>query len=128
MSWYRKGDAWGFTGRSSLGTNDKFVQSSMCDSDSGGELAVEEAVLDKVESMDRLLILVCRVSSAPTEEISPLCLAPFLEWKGFVAMESMGFENGDWSMGVREDGESNDCDRMRTLGDGVRSGAVVVAI
>lgn len=29
---------------------------------------------------------------------------------------------------MRDEGESKDCDRMRTLGDGVRGGAIVVAM
>jgi hypothetical protein len=29
---------------------------------------------------------------------------------------------------MREEGESNDCDRMRTLGEGVRGGAMKVVM
>lgn len=39
----------------------------------------------------------------------------------------MDFDSGDSSVGellIRNDGESNDCDRMRTLGEGVRGSAM----
>jgi hypothetical protein len=45
--------------------------------------------------------------------------------------EPVDFDKGPSSMGVvsiREEGESNDNDRMRTLGEGVRGAAMSVAI
>jgi hypothetical protein len=46
-------------------------------------------------------------------------------------MAPVDLEKGDSSTGVtarRDEGESKDCDRMRTLGDGVRGGGHMVAI
>ena len=46
-------------------------------------------------------------------------------------IEPVDFEYGESSIGVtliRDEGESKDCDRMRTLGEGVRGGAMIVAI
>jgi hypothetical protein len=47
-------------------------------------------------------------------------------------MVPVDLEKGDNSIGVmlmREEGELKDCERMRTLGDGVRGGgAIVVAM
>jgi hypothetical protein len=45
--------------------------------------------------------------------------------------EPVDFDSGDSSIGVmliRDDGESNDRDRMRTFGEGVRGGAMSVAM
>jgi hypothetical protein len=48
------------------------------------------------------------------------------------SMVPVDLEKGDNSIGVmlmREEGELKDCERMRTLGDGVRGGgAIVVAM
>lgn len=46
-------------------------------------------------------------------------------------MAMVDFEKGDSSTGVtlmRDEGESKDCARMRTLGDGVCGGAVTVSM
>jgi hypothetical protein len=46
-------------------------------------------------------------------------------------IEPVDFEYGESSIGVtliRDEGESKDCDRMRTLGEGVRGGAMIVVI
>jgi hypothetical protein len=48
-----------------------------------------------------------------------------------VTIAPVDLENGDCSIGVtliRDEGESKDCDRMRTVGEGVRGGAVTLAI
>lgn len=102
------------------------AQRSMFDSESVGELATEEA-LDVSESMDSSLILVCRGSRILMGRIAGTLRFE----KDLVAMALVDFEHGDSSIGVtliREEGESKDCDRMRTLGDGVLGGAMVVAM
>jgi hypothetical protein len=46
-------------------------------------------------------------------------------------MEPVDLENGESSIGVtltRDEGESKDCDRIRTLGEGVRGGGRRVAM
>jgi hypothetical protein len=48
-----------------------------------------------------------------------------------VTIVPVDLEKGDSSIGVtliRDEGESKDCDRMRTFGDGVRGGAITVAM
>lgn len=105
----------------------------MAPSESVGELATEEEALDASERMDSSLILVWSGSSSTlTGRIVPCSAALMTSCLGSVMIAPVDFEHGDSSMGVtvmrEEDGESNDCARILTLGDGVLGGAIIVAM
>lgn len=100
------------------------------ESESVGELATKDGALDESDRMDSSLILVCNGRSMLMGLFAP-CSVLFKCGKRFVAIEPVDLENGDSSIGVtlmRDEGESKDMDRMRTFGDGVRGGAIMVAI
>jgi hypothetical protein len=83
--------------------------------------------------IDSSLIFVCSGRSTLAGWKSPWSAAscPSLCDKAFVTIDPVDLEKGDASNRVtpmRDEGESKDCDRMRTLGDGVRGGAIVVAM
>jgi len=104
--------------------------SSRSISDLVGELATDEDVLDASDRMDSSLILVCNGSSGC---ILPCSVALRTSWRGsgLQTIAPTDLEKGDSSIGVtlmRDEGESNDCARIRTLGDGVLGGAIRVAI
>jgi hypothetical protein len=106
---------------------------SICLSESVGELAAEDGALDASDRKDSSLILVCSGSST-LKGRSAHCSSDSRTWlraKDLVAIDPVDLEKGDSSIGVtlmRDEGESNDCARMRTLGDGVRGGAIMVAM
>jgi hypothetical protein len=105
----------------------------MSPSESVGELATEDEVLDASDMMDSSLIFVCNGRSTLAGSKSPWSAAsgPPRCDSAFVTIDPVDLENGDASNKVtpmRDDGESKDCERIRTLGDGVRGGAIVVAI
>ena len=99
-------------------------------STSDSELAPDEGALDATEMIDSPLIFVwsgkstlAGSSSTTSSALSVFCRAE--------AITPVDLEMGDFSTGViarRDEGESKDCDRMRTLGDGVRGGGYMVAM
>jgi hypothetical protein len=98
-----------------------------------GELTTEDEALDAPDMMDSSLIFVCSGRSTLAGWNSSCSAASSTSRCGsaFVTIDPVDLEKGDASISVmpmRDEGESNDCDRMRTLGDGVRGGAVVVAM
>lgn len=104
----------------------------MLDSESVGELATDELALMSSDSIDSSLIFVCNGRSTLMGRTVPSApLNPFCFTKALVAMVPVDFEHGDSSIGVtlmRDEGESKDCDLMRTFGDGVRGGTMIAAI
>jgi hypothetical protein len=108
---------------------EKDGESSMSRSESVGELVADDGALDASDRKDSSLILVCNGRSTPIGRNAPISTS--LCAKDLVAMEPVDLEKGDSSIGVtlmRDEGESKDCARMRTLGDGVRGGTIVAAI
>jgi hypothetical protein len=98
-----------------------------------GELTTDDEALDEADMIDSSLIFVCSGRSTWAGWNSSSSAASSTLWCGsaFVTIDPVDLEKGDASisdMPMRDEGESNDCDRMRTLGDGVRGGAVVVAM
>jgi hypothetical protein len=97
-----------------------------------GELVGEDEALDVSDSIiESSLILVWSGTSILIGR-SVGCSEFFMWEKCMGASAPVDFEHGDSSIGVtliRDEGESKDCERMRTLGEGVRGGtATVVAI
>ena len=104
----------------------------MFPSESVGELATEEEALELSDRMDSSLILVWRGSSTLTGRIAPCSAALMTSCLGSDMIAPVDFEHGDSSMGVtvmrEEEGESKDCARILTFGDGVLGGAIIVAM
>jgi hypothetical protein len=102
---------------------------SMSPSESVGELAIDDEALEVSESMDSSLILVWSGRSTFTPfsaTLSTLCMG-----YRFSTIDPVDLEYGESSIGVtlmRDEGESKDCARMRTFGDGVLSGTIMVAM
>ena len=89
-----------------------------------------EMKLDASERIESSLIFVCSGSSTFVALSSP-CSCVLKCGTTSVAMAPADREKGDTSIGVMlvcDEGESKDCERMRTLGDGVRGRAITVAI
>lgn len=105
----------------------------MSPSESVGELATDEEVSESSDMIESSLILVCNGSKMLTGRIAP-CSAAFktsCRGKGLATIAPVDLEHGDSSIGVivmRDDGESKDCARMRTFGDGVLGGTIMVAM
>lgn len=102
-------------------------------SKSVGELATDDEALDPTESIDSSLIFVFSGKRTLTgfRSVRSAVARTSSREKLLPTMAPVDFEKGDSSIGVtlmRDEGESKDCARMRTLGDGVRGGAVVVAM
>jgi hypothetical protein len=105
----------------------------MSPSESVGELVTDDEALDPTESIDSSLIFVFNGKSTLTgfKSVCSAVASTSLRPKVLFAMAPVDFEKGDSSICVIlicDEGESKDCARMRTLGDGVRGGAVVVAM
>jgi hypothetical protein len=103
----------------------------MSPSESVGELATDDEALDPIESIDSSLIFVFNGKSTLTGFKSMCSAVPITSLRAKVSpmIAPVDFEKGDSSIGVtlmRDEGESKLCARMRTLGDGVRGGAVIV--
>lgn len=102
----------------------------MFDSESVGELEMED-VSESSDSMDSSLILVCSGSRRLMGRIAPRSAAFMTSCLGSGFNMPVDLEHGDSSIGVtvmREEGESKDCARMRTFGEGVLGGAIIVAM
>jgi hypothetical protein len=102
-------------------------------SESVGELGSEDKLPDASDMIDSSLIFVWSGRSTLAGLISPWSMVSSTLCRGyaFATIALVDLEKGDSSIGVtlmRDDGESKDCDRMRTLGDGVRGGAITVAM
>jgi hypothetical protein len=98
-----------------------------------GELASGDEALDASEVIDSSLIFVWSGKNAlagrrsPCSSDSSACCSD----TALVTIVPVDFEKGDSSIGVtliRDEGESKDCDRMRTFGEGVRGVAIPLAI
>lgn len=99
-------------------------------SESDGELAIDDEALDVSDSIDSSLIFVCNGKRMLTGFNSSCSIVP-TSLRTNVLMAPVDLLKGDSSIGVtlmRDEGESKDCARMRTLGEGVRGGAVTVAM
>lgn len=97
---------------------------------SDSELVPDDGALDATDMIDSPLIFVWSGKSILAGSSSP-CSSALSAFCRAETMAPVDLEKGDSSTGViarREEGESKDCDRMRTLGDGVRGGGHMVAM